>query len=186
MIKDIDISKTFSFRAFVSIDDSLLSEDVEDYLDSYNLTCFLKLGTASDLDNSLFCTDTVGKYYFQIRLFNSDSKEVYIDKLIYFNIVRSYNSGIVLRNTDDIKDLEDLKDFYNLRSSSCFNYFEVFKEVDYSETCFPYTAFSYNNKVGGDISCCQVIVWFKENIDCSLFFRHLVEFLSFFDFLDDV
>ena len=35
---------------------SLLSEDVEDYLDSYNLTCFLKLGTASDLDNSLFCT----------------------------------------------------------------------------------------------------------------------------------
>ena len=169
MIKDIDVSKTFSFRAFVSVDDSLFSEDVEDYLDSYNLTCFLKLGTASDLDNSLFYTDTVGKYYFQIRLFNSDSKEVYIDRLIYFNTVSSYSEG--------------LKNVCGLRSSSCSNYFEVFKELDYSETCFPYTAFSYNNQFDGDISCCQVIVWFKENIYCCLFFRHLVEFLSSFDYV---
>lgn len=168
MIKDIDISKTFSFRAFVTVDDSLLSEGVEDYLDSYNLTCFLKLGTVEDSGNSLFCTETVGRYYFQIRLFNSDSKEVYLDKIIYFDVIDSLNCrfGLILKGSGDKKSSTAL---------------EVYMETCWSETGFPYTSFCYKNSV---VDCSPVIVWFKENLDCSLFFRHLRCFLRSLDFFE--
>lgn len=171
MIKDIDVSKTFSFRAFVTVDDSLLSEDIENYLDSYNLTCFLKLGTVEDSGNSLFCAETVGRYYFQIRLFNSDSKEVYLDKIIYFDVIDSLNCryGLGLRGSGDKRSLTVL---------------EVFMEMRWSETGFPYTSFCYKNNIVDGSDCSHVTVWFKENLDCSLFFRHLRCFLRSLDFFE--